>query len=44
MLDPKDTAPNAVIDAIANDPALDADQKAALLAIYRSFVAGDTDS
>ncbi|MEK0443829.1 MAG: helix-turn-helix domain-containing protein [Ilumatobacteraceae bacterium] len=44
MLDPKDAAPNAVIDAIANDPALDADQKAAMLAIYRSFVAGDTDS
>ncbi|NBO80129.1 MAG: helix-turn-helix domain-containing protein [Actinobacteria bacterium] len=44
MLDPKDVAPSAVIDAIANDSALDTDQKAAMLAIYRSFVAGDTDS
>ena len=44
MLDPKDSQANAVIDAIANDAALDAEQKAAMLAIYRSFVAGDTDS
>ena len=30
------------IDAIATDPRLNDDQKQAMLAIYRSFVAGDT--
>ncbi len=42
MLDPKEAQGNAVVDAIATDGRLSDDQKQAMLAIYRSFVAGDT--
>jgi transcriptional regulator with XRE-family HTH domain len=44
MLDPKESQGNAVIDAIATDQRLNDDQKQAMLAIYRSFVAGDTST
>ncbi|NQW68556.1 MAG: helix-turn-helix domain-containing protein [Acidimicrobiaceae bacterium] len=42
MLDPKESQGNAVIDAVANDTRLNDEQKQAMLAIYRSFVVGDT--
>jgi len=42
MLDTKESQGNAVVDAIATDPRLSDDQKQAMLAIYRSFVADDT--
>ena len=42
MLDPKEAQANLVIDAIATDPRLNDEQKQAMLAIYRSFVADDT--
>ena len=42
MLDTKESQGNAVVDAIATDPGLSDDQKQAMLAIYRSFVADDT--
>lgn len=42
MLDTKESQGNAVVDAIATDPLLSDDQKQAMLAIYRSFVADDT--
>lgn len=42
MLDMKESQGNAVVDAIATDPRLSDDQKQAMLAIYRSFVADDT--
>jgi len=43
-LDPKESQGNAMIDAIATDQRLNDDQKQAMLAIYRSFVAGDTST
>lgn len=42
MLDPKEAQGNAVVDAVANDIRLNDEQKQAMLAIYRSFVAGDS--
>ena len=42
MMDPKEAQGNAVVDAVANDTRLNDEQKQAMLAIYRSFVAGDT--
>ncbi len=42
MLDPKEAQGNAVVDAVANDLRLNDEQKQAMLAIYRSFVAGDS--
>ena len=42
MLDPKESQGNAVIDAIATDARLNDEQKQAMLAIYRSFLADDT--
>lgn len=44
MLDPKESQGNAVIDAVAKDPHLNDEQKQAMLAIYRSFVAEDSAS
>ncbi len=44
MLDPKESQGNAVIDAVAKDPHLSDEQKQAMLAIYRSFVAEDSTS
>jgi transcriptional regulator with XRE-family HTH domain len=43
MLDPKESQANLVADAIAKDSRLNDEQKQAMLAIYRSFVAEDTD-
>ena len=42
MLDPKEAQAHLVVDAIATDPRLNDEQKQAMLAIYRSFVADDT--
>lgn len=42
MLDAKESQGNAVVDAIATDVKLNDEQKQAMLAIYRSFVAGET--
>lgn len=42
MLDPKEAQAHLVVDAIATDPRLSDEQKQAMLAIYRSFVADDT--
>ena len=42
MMDPKEAQGNAVVDAVANDTRLNDEQKQAMLAIYRSFVVGDT--
>jgi transcriptional regulator with XRE-family HTH domain len=42
MLDPREAQGNAVVDAVANDIRLNDEQKQAMLAIYRSFVAGDS--
>jgi transcriptional regulator with XRE-family HTH domain len=42
MLDPKESQGNAVADAIVTDTRLNDEQKQAMLAIYRSFVADDT--
>ena len=42
MMDPKEAQCNAVVDAVANDTRLNDEQKQAMLAIYRSFVVGDT--
>ena len=42
MLDPKESQGNAVIDAIATDARLNDEQKQAMLAIYRSFLADDS--
>ena len=42
MMDPKEAQGNAVVDAVANDTRLNDEQKQAMLAIYRSFVVGET--
>ncbi|MEY4401297.1 MAG: hypothetical protein RL072_1162 [Actinomycetota bacterium] len=42
MLDPKESQGNPVVSAIATDTRLNDEQKQAILAIYRSFVADDT--
>ncbi len=42
MMDPKEAQGNAVVDALANDTRLNDEQKQAMLAIYRSFVVGET--
>lgn len=42
MLDPKESQGNPVVSAIATDARLSDEQKQAILAIYRSFVADDT--
>ena len=42
MMDPKEAQGNAVVDAVANDTRLNDEKKQAMLAIYRSFVVGDT--
>jgi transcriptional regulator with XRE-family HTH domain len=42
IMDPKEAQGNAVVDAVANDTRLNDEQKQAMLAIYRSFVVGET--
>ena len=42
MMDPKEAQGNAVVDAVANDTRLNDEQKQVMLAIYRSFVVGET--
>ena len=42
MMDTKEAQGNAVVDAVANDTRLNDEQKQAMLAIYRSFVVGET--
>jgi transcriptional regulator with XRE-family HTH domain len=42
MLDPRESQANSVVDAIVTDTRLNDDQKQAMLAIYRSFVAEDS--